>query len=83
VITSSNAFPSGQNLGGRGGAISNTSNALLRASGLLLTNNTAALGGAIHNAKGGTVVLTNSTLDQNIATISGGAVYNADGATLP
>lgn len=38
----------------------------------------AGNGGAIYNA--GTLTLTDSTLDNNIATLDGGAIYNEDGS---
>jgi hypothetical protein len=67
VIASSHALiGSLVSMNGQGGGIANTENATLRAASVTMTDNLADLGGgAIYNATGGTVTVTNSTLQAN------------------
>ena len=71
---------SGATSTGNGGAIDNFGD--LSLSNDTLSNNTAAMGGAVENTTSGTLSVYDTTLSSNTATTSGGALANAGVATL-
>lgn len=87
----SNVVFNGNSATGAGGAIYNAVNnskGVLTLTDVSFTDNSAAQGGAIYNAEGGTLTLANATFGGNVETEGnkaeeeGGAIYNATNATL-
>lgn len=66
---------------GRAGAVYN-SGGTLTLSGVVLTANTAANGGALNNASTATLTLINCTVSNNSATGAGGGAQNCSGSTM-
>jgi hypothetical protein len=65
---------------GIGGAIVVTTNGTLDIEGVVLTGNSAGLGGAISN--GGSLTISNTEMSWNNATTGEGALYNSGTATI-
>ena len=80
TLSISNSILSG-NTASKGGGIYNNPNANLSISNSTLSGNNAIFGAGIYNS-GGNLNVTNSTLDNNIASNPGGGILNTNSGTV-